>query len=813
MGLTVKQAFTAGELDPVLHERTTIDKYKTGMATARNVVVSKTGSVLSRPGRIHFQAAKLDDSFIRIYSPPGSGLILEWGHLYVRQYTLGGIYVGESASLLTATDLLTANFETSGTIVYIFVSGKEITKFFYTDPLFANFADQTGIFALPGAPASVSIAPAGTPTGYKVEYAMTLVFNGQEGSALVDQGNVNLPIAAGQSNPLDINCYAGTATTGLSEVRIYRRPKAAGAYGYIGSTSSFSISGGNVHASFTDLGQDADYTHSFPTLITPSAEDPINLLSKTGIIYQQRLLITDTTLDLEAIYASQPGFQNNFYRNYPLDSASALKFKAGTSGYGRVLRMLDNDGLVVFTSAGVYINQGDLTPDNLSLARKGRWVINDSMPPLAIPGGCMFVDNSTNSIRNLVFNWQSQTFSGEEMSIYSGHLFRQRVISAWNFQEGIFPLLWVVFSDGTFVSFTFENDEQMKAWTRHDSDPVIKLESCCETINPDTSFFVVKKTINGVVKRYIEYTNSRYVPPIYIAIDPDYKMNPSIAYMDSLKSFATLLNNSLKTGESFLLDTTTPNEDWSIDLNLSCGTSGIFGVAGVIVGATLRCFDSDGSAYDLKIKSITDSNNCVVTPDQLFPSTMTPRLYLTSNTFSGLDYLEGESPAVIVDGGVVCSPNNDVDNYDVATVTGGVLTLPNSMLGAIVHVGRPIIGDVETLDIDTVEQSPTLIESLDVNKLYIKVHNSKGLFVSNKFPDKDGSVKDMVSLESLDLGYNGDDEIIGNRAQPEKTKRIEATLPGDWKSQGKICIRQVDPLHFEILSIIPDCEILTRSDR
>ncbi len=821
MGLFNKTSFGAGELDPVLQERTTLDKYRTGLATARNVVVGKTGSIISRQARFLFKQCKLDNRACVYYSPPGSGLVLEWGHLYVRVYTIGGLLLGDLAHPLLESDLPNIHFETSGSFVYIFCAGKAINKLNYVTGI---FSPANSVFAIPPAPITGTVTAAGAPTGYKVEYAITLVFNGEESFPILAQGNLNVPIAAGQSNIIDFELLPFNLP-GLTEMRVYRRPTSAGSYGFIGSTQFFYVSVGTVRGTFTDLGQDADYTHQYPTAITPSGEDPINLLSSTGVIYQQRLIITDTTLDLEAIYASQPGFQDNFFRNYPLDSSSALKFKCGTSGYARVYRLLDSDGLVAFTSAGIFLNQGELTPDNIAMAKKGRWVINPFVPPLAVPGGVLFIDGSTNSVRNLLFNWQTQTFGAEEVSIYSEHLFRTRQISTWNFQEGVFPLLWVVFNDGTFASFTFEFDQQMKAWTRHDSDPAIAVRSSCGTIVPDTTFFVVSKVVNGVTKRYSEYTAPRYTPPQFIAIDPQAALNYSLAYMDSMVFFRTVLSDALFVGDYFSLSVTQQvlddngqptGDDWSGPLNMFTQSTAFFNVAQGYgtPGKIFRIFDSDGSTFDLTVVSRTDDKNIIVQCDKVFDSTLAvaPRVYLTETTVTGLDHLEGEFPAVIVDGAVVCSPNNDVDNYPVAQVVGGSLTLPGGLSGAIIFVGRPITGDIQMLDIDTVEQAPTLIESLNVNKLYIKVHQSSGLFVGNTFPDGN-SVAGMQSLDSYDVDYSQDNPIIGNRAQPDQTKRVELTLPGDWKSQGKICIRQVDPLHFEILSIIPDCEILNRSDR
>jgi hypothetical protein len=177
---------------------------------------------------------------------------------------------------------------------------------------------------------------------------------------------------------------------------------------------------------------------------------------------------------------------------------------------------------------------------------------------------------------------------------------------------------------------------------------------------------------------------------------------------------------------------------------------------------------------------------------------------------------------VIGDGYVVASPNNTVDftEDDLLTVNNGLVVLPEKY--AIVHIGRPYVMDVETLDVDTVEQRPILIEDKTLNKLYIKVYNTRGLYVASRFPAGDtltgmdtSGVHEvgMSDTDTIPSDYgedNNEDAIIANRYPRARTKRVEITLPGDWKSNGRVCIRQVDPLHFEILSILLDLEDLRR---
>jgi hypothetical protein len=816
MALKVQSSFSSGELDTALHERTTLAKFKAGLKTARNVVVGKTGSIMSRPSRKHLVNTRYADRAVKIYSPPGTGYLIEWGHLYVRVYDPDGALLHTTVHTRTEDDLATIKFETgSSSEIYIFCLGLTTLKFQYIVGAFA-----TDPFYYLASPVSSVLTPAAAGTGYTVDYAFTYIQDGQESVALYSAAAGFLPISVAQSNILNVKLgtTAALATT-TTEMKVYRRPNGGGVYGYLGSTSSFVAVGADHHAIFTDFGQEADYSQSPPVLAGTNANAPgvINFLSGAGAIYQQRLVLS-TYPNEEGILASRPGFQNNFFRDYPLGPDSALKFRAGSSGYAKVYDLLDSDGLIAFTSRGIFLHSGPLTPENLSMVKKGSWIIKQDVSPLAIPGGVFFVDSATNSIRNLVWSQDLNAFNGQEVSVFSDHLFREREVVSWAFQEGRLPLLWVVFSDGSFASFTYDFDHEMKAWTRHDSGEVL-VEQVAPTSIADKTYFVVNK--DGV--RSIECTIPRFLPAEVISDDAEADKGESIAFMDSMVTQSELLNDLLNANETFWVrpHPATPT-DWEGELFINAVPFVSSPFVNVAVGDVLRVFDEDGCAIDLEVLEKLFADKTVrVKPNTEFPDYMelTSRIYKTATEVTGLDHLEGEVVSVIADGFVMASPNNDIDNYNDTIVENGSITLPDGMRGAIIHVGRPITADVETLDIDTIEQAPTVVEAMTINKLDVKVHNTSGLYIGAKFPANDkvngntDSELAMQPVDSYEIDYDEEYPILGNRYPRPKSGRVAITLPGDWKSQGRMAMRQVDPQHFQVLSVIPDVEILRRSDR
>lgn len=804
MALKFQPSFTTGELDPALQERTTLEKFKAGLKTARGVIVGKSGRLVSRAGRKHLIKTKLDDRRVVVFPMSAVGIFVEWGHQYVRMYNSdAGTLLHDTAHAFTEDDLDELQF------VMINSTTVMVLKENSTSLLLRTNGFDTGFFGPPVAPTVISNSAGGTL--YDVDYAITLVIGGEE-SVLVETATGKKPAGFADKNAIvaqGANLWASRFS--VSEFRFYRRPRSAGVYGFIGSTSKFTQSGANLRATFDDIGQDADYANSPPTigfdLGLVAATTAADLESKTGLVYQQRLILNR----LDTLYASRTGFPYNFYRDFPLADDSSLNFKAG-SNYALLLRMIDNDGLIVFTTQGVFTSTGALSTNNLALDKKGNWVIDESVPPIAIPGAVLFIDISTNTVRQLTYSEEFRSYTGEELSIFSNHLFAGNKVRSWAFQEGEFPLLWVTFTNGTYASFTYERIHNMRAWTRHDSGHDIEYVATNNLRGTD----VIDSTItnlpgmllfvtNKAGKRYIELGVPRYPSAITVAADLEYDMNESAAAMDAMVSWKDLLNDDLV--DDVMTIAPVIADTWDGDLTLAVTDDAIFPDPGSgAVGTIFRHFHPvDKSVVDLEITDRASDNSVTVSPSAEFPSAYatTPNLYEVATVFTGLAHLDGEEVSVLADGAVVASPNNDIEDYGSHVPSSGSLTLAEP--AAIVHIGRPYTMDIETLDVDTVEQRPTLIESKILNKLYVKVHQSRGLYIGSDFP-ADDKVDGMEPIEGIDIDYEDAIPIIGNRAPQPESKRHEVSIAGKWESEGRVCIRQVDPVHFEILSIIPDLE-------
>ena len=98
--------FTGGELDPALHARSDLTKYRTGLATLRNFKIQAQGGVSNREGFEYIEETKDSTAVSRLISfefNKDQAYILEFGNLYMRVYKDGGLVLETAATITGAT--------------------------------------------------------------------------------------------------------------------------------------------------------------------------------------------------------------------------------------------------------------------------------------------------------------------------------------------------------------------------------------------------------------------------------------------------------------------------------------------------------------------------------------------------------------------------------------------------------------------------------------------------------------------------------------------------------------------------------------
>ena len=235
-------------------------------------------------------------------------------------------------------------------------------------------------------------------------------------------------------------------------------------------------------------------------------------------------------------------------------------------------------------------------------------------------------------------------------------------------------------------------------------------------------------------------------------------------------------------------------------LTLTASTSTFFSSD---VGNQIFLYDNAGDIVRFTIDAYTSATIVTGRPHKTVPATLqatnASSWAKAVDEITGLWHLEGKQVSVFADGFVAANPNNA--SYETVTVSEGKISLDKDY--ALVHVGLPITSDLETLDIESFQGETLSDKKKNVSRVTMFVESSRGIFSGTKPPV--GS----DNLEGLDELKIREDESYDSSVSL-RTGVVDINIRPEWNSNGRVFIRQVDPLPLSVLSIVPTGQVVVR---
>jgi len=514
---------------------------------------------------------------------------------------------------------------------------------------------------------------------------------------------------------------------------------------------------------------------------TSSQQPPVNKQPFTGVgnkpsviaYYQGRRVYGATNNNPEQINTSKSGLFNNMSISTPLRSDDAVTFSLAGDSVNRVVGLVGLRKLVLLTEAGEWSVEGDssgiLTPESINPTQQS---FNGAanIHPIVIGNEVLYVQARGGVIRNLGYEFTSDGYKGDDVTLYATHLFRGRSVVDWTYAQIPDSTVWVCMDDGALLGLTYIKSQQVWGWHRHDTAADGVVESLCAIpeSSEDALYMIVNRLIGGVEKRYIERMHSRNFTNI---------TTDAIFVDSSLMYDGTNLNimNTMTLTGGTLWDNT---EDLMLDSVSSTFSAGSVGNRVVLVGSVNQKLDivTYVSPTQVIVRSINDVG-------VEFRGIAISDWSMAVDVVAGLSHLEGQVVSVLADGNVV---SNGVD-APLFVVTGGQVNLSN--LYSIIHMGLPIEADVETLDLDGADQRTALNKESLVSRVDLMVESSRGVWVG---PDSDHLTEyKQRSTEN----YNETTRLV--------TGVISVAMNASYGKGGRVFIRQRDPLPLTVLAAIP----------
>ena len=234
----------------------------------------------------------------------------------------------------------------------------------------------------------------------------------------------------------------------------------------------------------------------------------------TVAYFQQRQFFAGSPGRPQTFWLSTSAGYTDYTISVPVQDNDACNYTIASKGLEEIRHAVDLTKLLLFTSAGVWIvsgnTEGVLTPASTSVKRQ----VNDGanhLAPLVIGSEALFVLDKGMQVKSVGYNFQKDTYLGNDLTVMSSHLFEAHQIVSWAFQKVPFSCVWAVREDGVLLCLTYLAEQEVVGWTWHDTDGAFEEVCVITENNQDVLYCVVKRTLQGVEHRFVERFATRLV--------------------------------------------------------------------------------------------------------------------------------------------------------------------------------------------------------------------------------------------------------------------------------------------------------------
>lgn len=136
-----------------------------------------------------------------------------------------------------------------------------------------------------------------------------------------------------------------------------------------------------------------------------------------------------------------------------------------------------------------------------------------AIPPIKNVEALLFVQRSGLKARETYYDFGSDGYKSSDTTVLAEHITASGIVQM-AFAADPDQVVWSIRADGTLLGFTWNNEQQVRGWHRHPigGSGIVESIAVMPAAEGDRSelWLVVRRTINGVTKRYVEYLERPY---------------------------------------------------------------------------------------------------------------------------------------------------------------------------------------------------------------------------------------------------------------------------------------------------------------
>ncbi len=807
-----KQAFSGGEISPEMFGRIADNKFQQGAATMRNFIAKPQGPAQNRPGFAFVREVKDSTKSTRLLSftfNTTQTMVLEFGDQYFRFHTQGQtLFYSDGAAYNNSTNYSVGDIAKSGGVNYYSRTGAqgqavsnsthwyamptspnvyEIPHPYLEAELFdVNYVQSADVITLVhpnhaprelrrlgatqwelrvidfgsplSAPGGVSVSmyiPSSTSTSTDTYVAHEYVVTAVKAN-LVDESNQSS--SASVNNNIFVtgakNTITWNAVSGASRYRVYKSQ--GGIFGFLGETTTTTLIDDNISPDFakTPPIHENDFVGSgnYPGAVS---------------YFEQRRVFAGTNNAPQNIWMTKSGTESNMSFGIPIRDDDRIEFRVAAREANTIRHIVPLTNLLMLTGSAEWrvtsVNSDAITPTSISVKPQS-YVGANNAQPVIVNNSLVYAAARGGHIRELGYNWQANGFITGDLSLRAPHLFDNFTIIDMALSKSPIPIVWQVSSNGKLLGLTYVPEQQIGAWHQHDTDGTFESVACVSEGNDDVTYCIIKRTINGASKRYVERMGTR----LFATQRDNFFVDAGATYNGTNTN--TVQNVTISGGTNYTKgETVTVTANYNL-FNAPPSVDDVNDAIVLVDGTTL---------YRLTILGTSSQTVATAKLDKDLPASLRNTAITTyevaRNVISGISWLEGKTVNILADGAV----------HPQKVVSSGSITLDRA--ASVVHLGLPYESDLNTLPMALQVEAFGQGRVKNLNHVWLRVLESSGIFAG---PSADKLVE---AKQRTTEPYGSPPDL--------KTQDIKIMLTPQWQDNGQLFVRQTDPLPLTIVGL------------
>lgn len=254
--------------------------------------------------------------------------------------------------------------------------------------------------------------------------------------------------------------------------------------------------------------------------------------------YQQRVIYGASGYEPQRIWGTVTNDIENFDLGDQTLATDSFAFDLNAQSRGPIVWLIGQTDLFAgFSGAEWVINSGStnqtgggsgaaITATSINALESSSWGSAPNVQPTVVGDALFYTQRQATTLRQMLFSIYTQKYMSQDLTTLSDHLFPSGIVqiayqSRWRKQS----LVWVVTQQGTLCGMTYELDQEVFGWHRHQTgfgqstpdDPPVPIppDNGFESVavitgqgtEDDEVWVVANRLIGGVQTRFIERLN------------------------------------------------------------------------------------------------------------------------------------------------------------------------------------------------------------------------------------------------------------------------------------------------------------------